>query len=202
MDKRLIYAAVIFIGVVIALAHLITPDSYSWTENTISDLGAQGYTHGWLMSLGFVGFGILVIAGYITKSLKAGRVSVADALLMVYGASVLMTGLFRVAPFDGSLDYSAQQDALHSFFAQAAGVAFTLAIVAHIVAAPTPALRLRHFAVLLVVITNSLLVAAPEFLPFSVPTGVAQRFLWIVSFAWLLSTVSSTRLASGRTSAT
>ncbi|NUM43275.1 MAG: hypothetical protein HUU38_01100, partial [Anaerolineales bacterium] len=42
---------------IIIIAHFFAPPEYVWTQNTISDLAAQGVEHQWLMQVGFIGFG-------------------------------------------------------------------------------------------------------------------------------------------------
>ena len=54
--------AVAFIVVAIVVAHLLAPASYSWHDNTISQLAAQGYERVWIMRVGFPGFGALIYA--------------------------------------------------------------------------------------------------------------------------------------------
>jgi hypothetical protein len=48
------------IVVMILIAHLLAPAPNDWTQDLISELASQGYALVWIMSLGFIGFGILV----------------------------------------------------------------------------------------------------------------------------------------------
>jgi hypothetical membrane protein len=190
-SKRLVTASVIYIVLVIVIAHLVTPESYDWTQNTISDLGAQSYDNAWIMRLGFVGFGILLNVGFLLKCLRARRIRIAYGLIMVYGMAVLMTGFFSVAPFAGTADYSRTEDTLHTVFAQLAGMAFSISILTHAVSARTTRLRAVHIGVFFLVVVVSMMVALTDGSPIEFPTGIAQRLLWLISFAWLLGTERS-----------
>ncbi|NJO82257.1 MAG: DUF998 domain-containing protein [Blastochloris sp.] len=191
MSKMLVTASVIYIMLVIVVAHLLTPDAYDWTQNTISDLGAQTYDNAWVMRLGFIGFGILLNTGIVLKGLQARRIRIADGLLMLYGASVLLTGIFSVKPFVDGILYSETQDMLHTAFAQLAGIAFSLSIVTHILSARTTRMRGIHISVFLLVVVISMMVALTDGSLVEFPTGIAQRILWLISFTWLLTTERS-----------
>lgn len=186
MHRTLVTASVMYIGVVISIAHLVAPGTYDWTRNTISDLGAQGYAHAWIMRLGFIGFGALLSTGVLLKRVQARRMPLANGLVLVYAVAVLLTGCFSVAPFDGTPLTSPTQDALHTVFAQLAGMAFSLSIVTHWLCARTSWARGLHGGAFVLVVAMSLLVVFSEAGSVDVPTGLAQRLLWIISFAWLL----------------
>jgi hypothetical membrane protein len=189
ISKMLVTTSVIYIGLVIVVAHFLTPDSYDWTQNTISDLGAQSYDNAWIMRLGFIGFGILLNAGMVLKCLAARRIRIADGLIMLYGLSVLLTGIFSVMPFVHNIPYSETQDMLHTVFAQVAGIAFSLSIVTHIISARTGRMQGVQIGAFLLVVGISLAVALTDGSPDAFPTGIAQRLLWLISFVWLLNTV-------------
>lgn len=52
--------ATTFIIITIGIAQFIAPPPYDWTQNTVSELAAQGYENKWLMQIGFIGFGVML----------------------------------------------------------------------------------------------------------------------------------------------
>jgi hypothetical membrane protein len=167
--------ATVFFVVVILLAHLLSPSSYEWSRNTISDLGAQGYSKNFVMRIGLVGFGGLLVAGVLVNG-PAPRTS----LILLYGAAILVTGVFCAKPFLPSAEWSTREHQLHSLFAQIAGVAFILAMLVSTFTSPSNGERWIHVLfVLLVSICSGL------FMFWTDRQGIAQRLLYLVSFIWL-----------------
>ena len=66
LQKYNVIAVAVFIGIII-IAHLSANGSYSWKTNTVSELAAQGYERKWIMQIGFVLFGLILIFGIIYK---------------------------------------------------------------------------------------------------------------------------------------
>lgn len=186
----------IFIGVsltyyilVVLIAHLIAPDTYQWSKNTISDLGAQHYSHAWLMRVGFIGFSILLNTGIVLKFRHQSDIFYPELFIMIYALSVLMTGIFSVAPFDSTQGYSSSQDNLHSNFALLAGIAFSFTIAGYIFAIDPPSQKRLHTLFLFIVIGTSMLVGfAKNDSLGNIGMGIVQRLLQAVSFLWMFLT--------------
>lgn len=85
---KMITVSVIYFIAVILLAHFFTPPEYRWTQNTISDLSAQGLKYQWIMQAGFIGFGLLLNLGFAQKFIAAQKVSYPDLLIMLYGLAI------------------------------------------------------------------------------------------------------------------
>lgn len=170
-----ILATIVF-EVSIVVAHLIAPDSYDWRRNTISDLGAQGYERNGIMRTGFLAFGVILAVGCVISGPDWRRVPI-----LLYGSCVALAGVFCTKPFSGAAAYSVTHASLHSAFAQAAGVLFSVGLVLHIVFASTARERFIHAAFLVGVIGLSAAFGSSGAYP-----GVMQRLLYLLSFIWLV----------------
>jgi len=182
---KMIQFSILFFVAVIVLAHFFTPPEYNWTQNTVSDLAAQGLKYQWIMQAGFIGFGLLLNFGFVQKFIAAQKVSYPDLLIMLYGLAILFSGIFSTAPFIKGVSYSVQASNLHSFFATTAGISFSLGIFYRLVTAPTSAEKWQHAIFLVLVMGTSLLFGLSENETLPLAKGLVQRSLYLVSFLWL-----------------
>lgn len=178
---RYYIAAVAFIVVVILVAHAAAPPSYSWREHEISQLGAQGYEQAWIMRGGFIGFGALVVAGALQRASARRSLWVREAPLALYGLGILLAGFFSAKPFVAGVDYSEMEAGVHSIVATAAGVGISVGVLAYMLSDSPPRRRIVHLAALVLIVGLSAL-----FGMLAGGTGIAQRCLYIVGFAWLI----------------
>ena len=173
--------AVVYITIVILLAHWFAPDSYIWTRNTISDLAAQGYAYAWLMRLGFIGFGGLVLFGGVWKVVRSLKTAWPHSLVAVYGMAVMLSGIFSTMPFTPGSIYSVGQAALHSDLAALAGLAISIAMLLFMLTDSLPGRKVVHLSALILTLLFS-----GAFTVFDSLAGIFQRFLYPVGFAWLI----------------
>ena len=162
--------------VFILVAHIFASDPYDWTKNTISDLGAQGYERKLIMQIGFLSFGLILSVGVLLNGL-----SWRTSPILIYGLCVAMTGVFCTKPFIDLDIYSTMQSTLHSTFAQLAGVAFSIGMLAQVVFASDKHTKIIHFAFFVLVIALSV-----AFGVLKNNQGIAQRLLYLVSLIWLI----------------
>ena len=182
---KMIPVAIIYFIVVIIIAHFFAPPEYNWTQNTVSDLAAQGLKNQWIMQAGFIGFGVLLNIGFVQKFISAPKISSPDLLIMLYGLAILLSGFFSTEPFIKGINFSAQENRLHSLFASAAGFAFTIGIFYRLVTAPTSGEKWLHAVFFLLVMGASLLFGLSESGILLIAKGIVQRTLYLVSFIWL-----------------
>jgi hypothetical membrane protein len=182
---KIIYFSIIYFVGVILFAHFFVPPEYNWTRNTISDLSAQGMKYQRIMQAGFIGFGLLLNFGCAQKFITAQRVFYPDLLIMLYGLTILLSGFFSTEPFIQGVSYSVRESNLHSLFATAAGISFSLGILYRLVTAPTLGEKWLHAAFLVLVIGTSFLFGLSENGVLPVAKGIVQRSLYLVSFIWL-----------------
>ena len=172
--------SVLFLVAAILAAHFIAPPEYNWRVHTISELAAQKYRNGPVMRAGFIGFGILLSSAVLLKWISASF-PVKYIPLMVYSASVLISGLFSTSPFISNLDFSVREAKIHSFFAQLAGFSFSVGILLFMIYEDRMGLKIVHFAFFLFVILTSLLFGRIHRY-----RGILQRLLYLGSFVWLV----------------
>lgn len=172
------YLAVGMLGVSLITAHYLAPTSYDWTQNTISELGAQNYQHAWVMRAGLVSFGTLIGGSALWRLNENNWMQMLP--LAIYGASMAVTGFFSAPPFEKGVRFSAKEAATHSLFANLAGFALTTAILATAATCPDPQVQKLHYTASAFVLASSLLFKIN-------PTyqGVWQRVLWTGSLGWI-----------------
>ncbi len=185
--------SILYFVTIIIIAHFFAPPEYVWTQNTISDLAAQGVEHQWIMQVGFIGFGLLLNLGFVQKFRAAKKVFWGDVLVMVYGLAVLFSGIFSTEPFLPGAPNSVLESRLHSFFAQMAGVFFSLGIFVWLIAAKTAHEKGFHalFFGLVMGISLSFGLGQNGLLPLGL--GLIQRTLYLVSFVWVMLNANNTR---------
>ncbi len=162
--------------VVILLAHVFATDPYDWTKNTISDLGAQGYGKKSIMQIGFLVFGLTLSVGVLANGL-----SLRTTPILIYGLCIALTGIFCTKPFVEMESYSSSQSTLHSVFAQAAGVSFSIGILMQLFFTSENKLKYVHLLFFILVIGLSAAFGLVKNYP-----GIIQRLLYLTSFFWLI----------------
>lgn len=160
----------------IVLAHIFATNNYDWTKNTISDLGSQGYDRKYIMQFGFLAFGLTLSAGILFNGLTWRT-----APLLFYGLCIALTGVFCSKPFSDLDTYSETQSTIHSILAQSAGVAFSVGILTQIIFSADNNLKYVHLTFFILVIALS-----ASFGLFKNYQGISQRFLYLISFIWLI----------------
>ena len=111
---RIYTYAVALLLAFIFTAHALAPDAYTWTQHTMSHLAAQGYQHAYVMRLGFVLYGALILLGAILKITKAVRTAWPHSFIGIYGFAMLLTGCFSTSPFLPGIQFSAAEANRHT----------------------------------------------------------------------------------------
>lgn len=171
--------------VVILVAHWFAQPEYAWTNNTISELAAQGHANKWIMQAGFIGFGAILAASIIYYLTKNPRLYFLYPVA-IYGLSILLAGIFCTAPIDPFIPYSESEANLHSIFATIAGLAMTLAIVVQIIFSANGDERAMRILFLLLVMGFSAFFGMAENQVVPIDKGIIQRLLYLSGLAWLV----------------
>lgn len=149
-------------------------EGYSILSNTTSHLGAQGSPYAWLMNLVFIALGLMSI--WITFQSK---ILYHQILGLIFGFSLVLTGIFQHAPLNNLLPINLLHDQLHSIFATTTGFSFTLLAAGHgfisIGMQRTVGIIMSIVATLL----SILMVVFPDVM------GILQRLMFISAFGWL-----------------
>ena len=185
LSKVVIAISIIYFVGVIILAHFYSQPGYEWSEHTISALAAQDHTNKGIMQAGFIGFGILLNAGFISKFVEMRRINYPDVLLMLYGIAILVTGFFCEKPINEAISYSTTEAKIHSIFATLAGICLSAGILWYWLTADSIPEKVFHFAFLLVITGISFTFGLAESGTIVIGKGIVQRSLYLVSLAWL-----------------
>lgn len=181
----LINASIIFFAVCTLAAHIFSSPQYNWQNHSLSQLAAQNYSLGWIMQIGFFWFGILFTAGMILKISDGKKIRVADVLLVFYGMSVLLCGIFSSRPFSEGIPYSEVESGLHYAFAVSTGMFLNLSVLASIMSSKNVKDRLFHGIFLMTIFISSLLVILIRDGYLNAPMGMLQRIIFFTGVIWL-----------------
>jgi hypothetical membrane protein len=163
----------------------VTSAPYSSVDDAISRLGAVGADTRWLMTAGFVTFGLsLPVYAWALRSTVAGYAWITAAT----------TGVATLAVAAAPLDRSDTVDGLHGIFA---GLGYlTLAATPLLAARPLLAMghrRLSRFG-LAAGATSAIALALTTT---ALPTGLFQRVGLTVSDAWIIASALAIRSSTG-----
>lgn len=178
--EQTVRAAIGWLVATLVVAHLLAAPNYSIVSNTLYELGAQTAEFAWIARLGFIGFGVLLAWHYSGDLVHVQRFWAQAILLLLYGSSIALTGMFSTAPIEGGVTFSEPEAILHSMFAALAGVCLSLSILMSAWQTPSTEDRRRHvFALVFVVGTSVVYALLPEY------QGISQRLLWAGGLWWL-----------------
>ena len=166
----------------LALAPLALPPSYSWVELGTSEAAAQGVDGAWVARAGFVLFGLAVLGVCVLRHRSWGWL--ATALHGCFGVGMVLVAVYSHAPWEAGAPYVELEDRLHSVFASVVGFSF-IAGVAATLAFCRPRTRasvLGGVAALVVTGIVPLLMDSPVW-------GVLQRLMFFTAAAWYASEV-------------
>lgn len=193
MRMKFNVVSVILITLVILIAQFIVPELYDWKQNTISELAAQGYRDKWIMQIGFIGFGGLLVIGTMQNVRRSGKLWFREIALLIYGLAILLSGIFCTHPFIEGVPYSEVEARLHSAFAMIAGIALSTTLLLFAITDEDTPRKLIHVTVLAVIITLSIIFGIA-----SSNVGIVQRIMYAVGFTWLILIYNSSWPTSRR----
>lgn len=172
----------LFVYVLLILVMLLLPffsvEEYSILRNTTSHLGAQEAPNAWIMNAVFVLLGI----SCIWRGLSAfRRYPFQQVVLLIFGLSMIATGVFQHKPIVSGIPFNAFEDQLHSVFASVVGFSFTLFSASLIWIESERRRKIQAFSMALFAVLLSLLI-------FNVAeyAGIWQRVMFAASFGWML----------------
>jgi hypothetical protein len=166
----------------LALAPLVLPPSYSWVELGTSEAAAQGVDGAWVARAGFVLFGLAVLGVCVLRQ-RSWR-WLATALHGCFGVGMVLVAVYSHAPWEAGVPYVELEDQLHSVFSSVVGFSFIAGVAATLAFSRprTRASALGAVAALMVTGAVPLLMASPVW-------GVLQRLMFFTAAAWYASEV-------------
>ncbi|MEZ4593377.1 MAG: DUF998 domain-containing protein [Chloroflexota bacterium] len=160
------------------LAPTQMPANYDWLRHTTSESGAQGIAGAWLARLGFLLFGLGVLAETAVLH-KIWPVPV-RFFLGAFGVFMTAVAAFSTRPWLPDLPFDSVEDWLHSFAASGMGFAFALGVGLRWWRRPRQA-KMR--AVDLVVVGTAVFIPlAMNLLPHW--DGLLQRLMFATAYLW------------------
>ena len=179
LSKYPIIAIVFFVSMIF-LAHLLAIPDYSWTSNTVSELAAQGYPLKWIMQIGFIGFGSLIVIGICSNIYNQNSDLWIDIPIGIYAMAIIVSGIFCTRPFMVDEPFSPSEAQIHSVGASVAGFMFSIGILVNGLKAKPKPTKLIHFVFLVFVIGMSALFGMS-----STYQRAFQKIMYLGSFVWL-----------------
>ena len=160
------------------LAPTQMPPSYDWLRHTTSESGAQGIAGAWLARLGFLLFGLAVLAE--TAVLRKQWSLPVRFFLGAFGVFMTAVAAFSARPWLPELPFDPVEDWLHSFAATGMGFAFALGVGWRWWRRPWQA-KMR--------IVDLVAVGASIFIPLAMSflpdwDGLLQRLMFAVAYLW------------------
>jgi len=153
-------------------------EGYSLFKNTTSQLGAQNTPNSWIMN---ITFGLLGLASILEVMFHLRRFWFQKVMLSIFGLSLILTAVFSHAPIIENLPYNEVENQLHSIFASIVGFSFTVFSVS---VAFIEQGKVRRILALFVGLTATVLSLLMFYI--SDYSGLWQRVMFVISFAWLI----------------
>ena len=177
--------AVAFFIVIAAIAHLLIPPTYDWTENSISELAAQKYPRRWIMQIGLFGFGLILGGGIVLKLIQSTLLWYLEVPILSYAIAISLSGVFSTKPFVDDDDYSHLHDRAHSLFANLTGFSFCIGVSLKMVFSEAFIDFVLNTGFLILVIL--LVIAFGRAIQYR---GIYQRGVFFLGFLWLVTLYS------------
>jgi len=178
--------------VAIIVAHFFATNPYDWRANTISELASQNYQYRWIMKIGFILFGGILVIGITNKLINGNGKLLTELPILIYGLAILISGLYSTKPIVDGIEYSELESKIHSYSAQIAGMAFSIGLLIYGFTETNTNLKIIHFVTFAFVVGFSTLFGIMDS-----NVGIIQRVMYIGSFVWLTLFYNQINEASG-----
>lgn len=176
--------AVVYILMVLAafILPFFSSESYSITQNSLSELGAQATPGNWIMNIVFV---LLAIATILLGTKALRRFWFPLYLLYFFALALGLTAIYKHAPLE-DVFFSQREHLLHSIFSFIAGIAFSVycVVVSFYIKGKVQSAS-AIFMFCLAVALPLFIIQVPEY------RGIFQRLLFLTAFGWLFYSLVS-----------
>lgn len=169
----LLVGALVLLGV----APLAMPESYSWVEHGTSESGAQGVDGAWVARMGFILYGLAVV--WLVRLRAAVWGPLASLLHLAFGVSMFGVAAFSTKPWEDDAAYVESEDLLHSVFAGTIGFSFIAGVVTVMIVRRHRTVRAASpdLVALVIALVVPLLMSSSAW-------GVLQRLMFLTAGAW------------------
>lgn len=176
---------VLFFILLTILAQNYTPKNYRWQEKTLSDLAIQGYKNAWIMKLGFIIFGLFITLGFFTKFIETNNFYKTDFLMIVYGISMIFSGVFSTTTKEEKDFLKKTYDIIHSSLAYFSGIILAVTMVFFAIKTEG-SMREIHTMFLILSGIVSIFFSLSKTKYLRLEHGIIQRLLISVGLVWIL----------------
>lgn len=161
----------------LAVAPLWLPPSYSVVEHGTSESAAQGIDGAWVARLGFIVYGVAVVWLVQLRARAWGWPGTVSHL--AFGMGMFGVAAFAARPWDETLPYVESEDLLHSVLAGVVGFGFIVGVVVVMVSRRLPSVRAA--------VPDLVALAVAVVVPLMMWTGVwgiLQRLMFLTALCW------------------
>jgi hypothetical membrane protein len=169
---------IIILILVLFLFPLLFVQDYSIIRNTLYDLGAQSFPYSGVMNIFLIALGLgSILSGWrFYEGFAFHRI-----ILVMFGVSLSMTGIFNQAPVNTMSIYDVNEDGWHDYFKNTAILSFIiLSIITAFILAKQKE-RMLAFASGISVIFLSVIITKSEMFQ-----GLWQRIMFLIIVAWMI----------------
>ncbi len=176
---------VLFFILLTIVAQNYTPKNYRWQEKTLSDLAIQGYQRAWIMRFGFIFFGLFITLGFFIKSIETNNFYKTDFLMIIYGLSMIFSGIFSTTTKDEKDFLKKTYDVIHSSLAYFSGIILAVTMVFFVIKTKG-SIREIHIMFLILSGIVSIFFSLSKTKYLRLEHGIIQRLLISVGLIWIL----------------
>ena len=163
--------------VLLMVAPLWLPSSYSWVEHGTSESAAQGVDGAWVARSGFIVYGIAVVWLVQLRSRVWGWPG--TILHLAFAVAMFGVAAFAARSWDEAAPYVDTEDLLHSVAANVVGFGFIAGVVAVMVSRRLPSVREA--------VPDLVALAVAVIVPLTMSTsvwGILQRLMFLTAACW------------------
>lgn len=177
-DFRYLLYSFLLILLVMFVLPFYSVETYSIIKNTTSHLGAQKTTNAWIMNIALILVGISCV---LEAWLHLEKFWFQKFILSIFGLSLVFTGMFHHAPIIEGVLFNSMEDKLHSIFSTITGFSFVIYAISSAFIEESVRHRIIDISVgFMATLFSILMFSFPDY------SGIWQRAMFIISFAWLI----------------
>lgn len=178
---KLYTSAVIFVSFILITAHIIAPNNYDWTHHTMSQLAAQGYCMGWVMRLGFIGFGAPVLAEALRRLAYDPLRKFTEGPLLVCGVMFILSSIFSTRPFAEGIPYSEHEAIVHGTMSTLARIAISVSMLSYAIIERPGTRKIVYVVSFVLVVGLNIMMEIMSY-----GEGIVQRVLCVAVLTWFV----------------
>lgn len=178
---KLYTSAVVFVSIILITAHIIAPDTYDWTQHTMSQLAAPGYSMGWVMQTGFVGFGAMVLAGALRRLAYSPTRKLTEGPLVFCGVMFILSSIFATRPFIVGTPYSEHEALIHGTMSTLARISISVSMLSYAIMEKPGTRKIVYVVSFVLVIGLNIMMEIMNY-----GEGIVQRVLCVVVLTWFV----------------